>query len=154
MVKYNVTFTPSDGLTFMPLERDRLIRDPNHDQREALNQLNDYFTPARSQSAPLDVQYVDGMFSPLPALKKSLVKMFREVIVDGNVAPEHGLSGIGALYAFMPVGQLPAEFVNFVKEHELEGLALSSSRRPSWYADPGKQRAVMKKFESLLIFGT
>jgi len=111
------------------------------------------FTPARSQSAPLDVQYVQGEFAPPPSLKRSLDDMFKGVIADGEVDPEHGLIGIGALYALMPADQLPAGFVNFVKEHGLERVTVSPIRQPAWYADRNMRLVVMEKFKALPIFG-
>lgn len=158
VTNYNsVGFTRSSGLRILTVERGNLSRDPNHDQREAVNMLNDTFTPARTQSAPLDVQYVGGKFAPPAVLKKSLVDMFKEVIVDGNEAPENGLIGIAALFAFMPAAtpgvQLPADFVNFVKEHGLESLVVSPFREPEWYADQSMRHAAMEKFKALPIFG-
>lgn len=151
---YNVAFTRSGGLRILTVESERLDRDQNHDRREAVNMLNDTFTPARTQSAPLDVQYLLGEFTPPPTLKKSLPEMFKEVIVDGKEVPEYGLIGIGALSALMPADQQPAEFVSFVKEHGLERVAVSPIKKPAWYSDRSLRFAVMEKFKALPIFGS
>jgi hypothetical protein len=146
---HSVAYTRNGGLRILTIDKDRLIRDPNHDRRDTMTQ-------ARSQSAPLDLQYVEGAFTQPPSLAKSLVEMFEQVIVDGKAVPAHGLIGISALYAFMPAAcpenPLPAKFVDFVKEHGLESLVVSPFKTPAWYADESTQLAVMEKFSTLPIF--
>lgn len=151
---YSVMFSKSGGLRVHTLESSLLLRDQNHDCREAVNILNDLFIPAKSQSAPLDLQYIEGKFTKPTALKKSLPEMFRDVIVDGNEAPEIGLYEIGALSALIPSDQLPIAFVNFVREHEMERLSVSPIRQPAWFSDPRERAVVMEKYSRLPIFAT
>lgn len=41
---------------------------PNRDQRLCINELNNLFAPRNGQSLPVDLQFLDGEYRPLPSL--------------------------------------------------------------------------------------
>lgn len=149
---YNVFFTQSGGLRIGVLPDEQLIRDPQHQLREGVNMINDTFTTAGSQTAPLDVQYIAGGFTPSSVPAKTVPMMLDEALVDGNRRADLGLIDIAALYSYMPGNELPEPFLTFVREHDLESLVKSPIRKPSWYGDLAKQAEVFAKFKELPIF--
>lgn len=149
---FNVAFTQNTGLRITDVSKDQLIRDPNHELREGVNMLNDWFTPAKSESAPLDVQYVEGSFTAAPMPRKGIREMLKDVLQDGMEKPLHGFIGMGALYGFIPAEQLPVEFVRFVETHNLENVARAPIREPGWYGDAAACKQVMENFKRLPIF--
>lgn len=92
-------------------------RDPNESVREAVNVLNDWFTPSNSQSAPVDVQFELGAFTSPPSPSMTLLAMLRDLRDD----KEHGLLGTSALGHYGPKAGLtmPPEFQAFLVEHGL-----------------------------------
>jgi hypothetical protein len=61
-----------NGETFTEFEKPSNSILPQRERRIAINTLNNMFSPANSQSIPVDIQSVDGEFSPLPSLMLTL----------------------------------------------------------------------------------
>lgn len=125
-------------------------RDPNEAVREAVNILNDWFTPSNSQSAPLDVQFQNGEFTQPPKLTMSVIEMLKDLRAD----KKHGLLGASALGHFGPQAglTLPAELPAFLREHGLSEACYKGL--PLHLADKGKAyQQLAEKFGNLPIFG-
>lgn len=151
---FNVTFSQAHGLRIVsPVSPDDLVIDPNHERREAVNILNDWFTPSASQSAPLDIQYKAGNFTSSPSTRLSLCEMLGQVRSDAQRNPQHGFVGVSALYHYAPLSghKLSIPFMDFVKDNALEGVI--SGDVPSSYGTPEQCAQVMEKFTHLSNFG-
>ncbi|HWW07605.1 hypothetical protein [Collimonas sp.] len=149
---FNVSYSSRNGLKVV-LEKPQLAKvDSHHDRREAVNKLNDNFTPPRSQSAPLDIQYRNGSFTEPPSTVLSTVEMFHAARADAKVDQEWGFISISAIYQIAPIAghSLPVAFERFVERHQL--ASYSSGTRPAWCDTPKLCRAVVSDFRSLEIF--
>ena len=146
---FNVTFAAARGLQVVSaLAQDNLIRDPHHERREATNKLNDWFTRPASQSAPLDIQFRMGVFTPPPQTRMSM----KEMLQDTRADTKFGFIGISAIYQYAPLAghELPEAFVAFVKANAIEEVVFNNM--PAEYTDPEARREVMAQFEVLPIF--
>lgn len=147
---FAVAYTNKLGLVPAEPRYFSVLRDPNESVREAVNVLNDWFIPAKSQTAPLDIQYQQGAFTPPPAPQLTLLEMLNDLRNDDT----HGLLGASALGHYGPKAglQLPAEFLAFLAEHRL--VTACYDNLPVALRDKGKAyREVMAKFVQLPIFG-
>lgn len=147
---YGVVFSQAQGLvTASAPDLDRMIRDPAHERREAVNKLNDWFTPPRSQSAPLDIQYASGRFTTPPATRMTLPAMLAEVTSDARRDPKLGCIGVSALFQYGPLAghALPAEFVTFVETHRLQHVVFGEN--PEFFDTPDWRLEVMERFAAL-----
>lgn len=124
-------------------------RDPNEAVREAVNVLNDWFTPSNSQSAPVDVQFEAGAFTAPQSPRMTLQAMLKD-LRDDKV---HGLLGTSMLGRYGPQAglTLPPEFQTFLVEHSLadacyEGLPPRLGSKGKAYQD------VYARFGELPIF--
>lgn len=145
---YSVAYSSGDSLRLVAHPPSKhLLRDPNHAKREAVNKLNDWFTPPGSQSAPLDIQYYAGEFTEPPSVRLSLPEMLNAIAVDGERNALFACLGLGLLYKCAPIAglSLPKPFVAFVESRGLENVIYEKGY-------PVKQRApeVLQAFRSIV----
>lgn len=114
---FAVAYSKSLGLVEALPRLLNVKRDPKESVREAVNVLNDWFTPSKSQSAPVDVQYEIGAFSSPPMPRMTLLEMLKDLRDD----KEYGLLGTSALGRYGPQAglTLPSEFRTFIVEYGL-----------------------------------
>lgn len=147
---FAVAYTKKLGLVPAEPRYFSVLRDPNETVREAVNILNDWFIPAKSQTAPLDVQFQQGAFTQPPAPQLSLLEMLNDLRNDET----HGLLGASALGHYGPKAclQLPAELPAFLVEHGL-ATACYDNLPAALQAKGAAYREVMYKLTQLPIFG-
>jgi len=125
-----------------------LRRDLNETVCEAVNVLNDWYTP--SQTIPLNVQFKEGKFTPPPSPTLTVSQMLRDLRAD----KKHGLLGASALGYYGPRASLeiPPELLTFLRKFDLsnacfDGLPPRLKERGSAYQQSAAE------FAKLPIFG-
>lgn len=148
---FSVSYMPETGLTDYTnklTSADTMLRDPNQAAREAVNILNNFFIEPNSRDVPLDVQYRQGTFTPVPLPRLSIVEMLNNLKNDEN----HGLLGAVALnhYGNILGLNLPNNLKNFVNVNNLDP-ALTSLSHPM-HKDGRLKKKLFGEFRQLPIF--
>ncbi|NCD14570.1 MAG: hypothetical protein EOL92_04980 [Bacteroidia bacterium] len=146
---YCVAYEKDMGLLVDSPQSFRLLKDPQGVRREAINILNNWFTPPNSQSVPLDVQYQRGRFTSAPEPNLTVLEMLRDLRDD----KQHGLLGASALGYYGPLAELnlPPELKLFLEESGLSAAYIENL--PEHLADKGAQyQEVAERFAQLPIF--